>query len=171
MGVIANQYQQPDPTKNISLTTNDKYQSTWIYNNYYIFRLFRRPGQSQGLLYKHLRHLLGNSLIFQSKYIYGHATANLLKMGLSVIKLLEFQEILSLEGHQTLNTRSGVTTILLNGWVFPVGGVAACTAGLFLYLCLALWLFLKMRPKNMVHFHLIKCKQKHTSQLYHSEIK
>ena len=32
-----------------------------------------------------------------------------------------FLEILNLEGHQNLITGSRVTTILLNGWIFPIG--------------------------------------------------
>ena len=36
-----------------------------------------------------------------------------------------FQGILNPEGNQNCNTGSKVTAILLNGWIFPIGGASA----------------------------------------------
>ena len=36
-----------------------------------------------------------------------------------------FWEILNLKGHQYRITVSRVTTILLNGWILPIGGASA----------------------------------------------
>ena len=50
-----------------------------------------------------------------------------------------FSEILNLAGHLNCCISSKVTTILLNGWIFPTGEVASgrvcpavCAAGLFI---------------------------------------
>ena len=51
-----------------------------------------------------------------------------LEMVLPVIKqtiLTFFREILNLEGHQNRCIALKVTSILLNGWIFPTGGVAS----------------------------------------------
>ena len=39
--------------------------------------------------------------------------------------MLQFWEILNLEGHPNCNTGSRVMAILLNGWILPVGGASA----------------------------------------------
>ena len=66
-------------------------------------------------------------------------------MVLPVIKqtiLIFFSEILNLAGHVNCCISSKVTTILLNGWIFPTGEVAsgrvcpaACAAALFISRC------------------------------------
>ena len=100
---------------------------SWVRIYRGLFKLFSRPGRSQGLLYKHR--------ILSLKYLYSAVTPKRLKMVLPVIKptILTFSsEILNLEGHQNRCIGSKVTAILLNGWILPNGGaslgrVCACS--------------------------------------------
>ena len=47
-------------------------------------------------------------------------------MKISVLEYVTiFKEILNLKGHPNHITGSKVTSILLNGWILPIGGVSA----------------------------------------------
>ena len=109
-----------------------------------------RPGQSQGLLYKHFFDSLINSFIHPLvKISLQRRHAQTVKNGASSHKTNYIDiltEILNLEAHLNRWIGSKVMAILLNGWILPTCGVAsgrvgpaACTAGVFLF---HLWLYI-----------------------------
>ena len=71
------------------LVANALHKVDQISSYIYVYLFFSRPGRSQGLLYKHLRHslihLFIHSVILQLKYLHGAATPQWLEMVLSVI--------------------------------------------------------------------------------------
>ena len=99
-----------------------------------------------GLLYKHLCHSFIHSLTDWLTHPLVQITlwrchAQTVKIGASSHKTNYIgivSEILNLKGHLNCSIGSKVTTILLNGWILPTGGVAsgrvcsaACAASLF----------------------------------------
>ena len=92
-----------------------------------LFLIFSRPGQSQGLLCKHLWLIrwLSNPFFPQ---LYNAATPKRLEIALPVIVT---KNCLNPKGHQNRIIGSKVTAILLNGWILPIcevasGRVCAC---------------------------------------------
>ena len=93
--------------------------------------IFSRPGWSQGLLYKHIRHWFFHSFInwsFSLPQLYGAATPKGLEICLPVIKKSlrhSDQELSKSEGHQNPISGSKVTAVLLKGRILSIGGVAS----------------------------------------------
>ena len=88
--------------------------------------MISRPGQGQGLLYKHLRHLfihyLSHSLALQRRH------AQTVKDSSSSYKIdyvIVIKNFLYPEGHKNPISDSKVTAILLKGWILPIGGASA----------------------------------------------
>ena len=88
---------------------------------------FRRPGQSQGLLYKQLHHWLID-LFSESWFVRISLRCRHTLMGEdgAFSNKIDFVilEILNLKMHPNRITCSKVMGILLNGWILPIGGVA-----------------------------------------------
>ena len=106
------------------------------------FFLISRPGQSQGLLYKHLCQSLIHWCTAPAlvKIFTAPSRPNGLKWCFQSKNKLywHFSEILNLPGHLNCSTGTQVMAILLNGWILTTGGVAsgrvcpaACAADLF----------------------------------------
>ena len=101
----------------------------------YTFIVISRPGQSQGLLYKHI----GHSLIDSVKVCENTFTAPQRPDGCrwcfqSKNRLCYnfFWEILNSEGYPNCIAGLKVTAIFLNWWILPIGGaslgrVSACS--------------------------------------------
>ena len=91
---------------------------------------FSRPGRSQGLLYKHLRHWFIDSLI-QSWFVKislrrCHAlTVADGAFSHKINYITIFKEILNPKRHPNRTTGSKGTAILLNEWNFPIGGASS----------------------------------------------
>ena len=88
-----------------------------------------RPGQSQGLLYKHLCHLLIHLLShpFPPTALQRHHAQTVRDSSSSyrIDYVIVIKNFLNREGHQNRITGSKVTTILVKGQILPIGGVAS----------------------------------------------
>ena len=114
---------------------------------YHVY-LISRPWQSQGLLYKHLRHSLINwfSWSWFVKITLQRPYAQIVDDCASSHKINYvniFSQIRNLEGHLHRFIGSKVTAILVNGGILPTGGVAsrrvcACIYTLYIYF-FSLW--------------------------------
>ena len=92
-------------------------------------QIISRPGQSQGLLYKHLFHSLINSVnkwaVPSNSFMALHAQTvrdSTSSYKIDYVKMIN--NFLNPEGHQNPFSGSKVTVTLLNGWIWPIGGVA-----------------------------------------------
>ena len=94
-----------------------------------IFIIIRRPGRSQGLLYKHLRDSLINSLSHPfppTALRRRHAqTVRDSSSSYKIYSVVVIKTFLNPEGHQHRITGSKVTAILLKGWILPICGASA----------------------------------------------
>ena len=80
--------------------------------------IFCRPGQSQGLLYKHLHDSLVNLAILYSQQLYGAAMHKRLRIAFCSYKIDYFiviRNFLNPEGYQNCITASKVTAIYVKG--------------------------------------------------------
>ena len=78
--------------------------------------IISRPGQSQGLLYKHL-----------PPRSFGRRNAQTVRDSSSSYKIdyvIVMKTFLNPEGHKNRTRGSKVTAILLKGWILLIGGVA-----------------------------------------------
>ena len=91
-------------------------------------KLFSRPVQSQGLLYKHLCHWLIDWLShpFPLTALRHRHAQTVIDSSLSykIDYVIVIKSFLNSEGHQNCIVGSKVTVILLNGLILPIGGVA-----------------------------------------------
>ena len=90
--------------------------------------LISRPGRSQVLLYKQLRHWFINSLsdpLFPTDFLRRQAqtvrdSTSSYKIDYIIVK----KNFVNHKVHQNPSSGLKVTTILLKGWILPIGGVA-----------------------------------------------
>ena len=93
------------------------------------YALISRPGPSQGLLNKHLRHSFIHSVsepfpptaLWRRHAQTGRDRASSYKIDYVIV----IKNFLNPEGHQNPISGSKVTAILLKGWILPIGGASA----------------------------------------------
>ena len=96
-------------------------------------RTLCRPGQSQGLLYKHLRRSLTHPLVPTASRRRPAQTIRARSSNHKIDYDIGIKNFLNPKGHQHPISGSKVTAILLKGWILPMCGASAgrvCTCSL-----------------------------------------
>ena len=113
----------------IPLNPNSNFEMLWRLNEPDLVWLFSRHVQSPGLLYKHLRHWLINSVgqPFPPTALQLCHTQKCWDSSSSykIDYVIVIKKILNHEGHQNAICDSKVMAILLKWWTFPIGRVAS----------------------------------------------